>query len=80
VFVYAEVLDDAGNLVAVQHLPVQFQTDNSGLRLLNPETPQTEGGIAAMLVETASGGTISVSAEGLRGASLTLQTLKNSKK
>ncbi len=80
VFVYADVLDDAGNLVAVQHLPVQFQTDNSGLRLLNPETPQTEGGIAAMLVETASGGTISVSAEGLRGASLTLQTLKNSKK
>jgi beta-galactosidase len=72
VFVYAEVLDDAGNLVAVQHLPVQFKAKGNGLKLLNPQTPQTERGVAAMLVEVGSAGRIEVSAEGLRGDSLSL--------
>lgn len=72
VFVYAEVLDDAGNLVAVQHLPVQFKTSGDGLQLLNPQTPLTERGVAAMLVEVGSAGRIEVSAEGLRGDSLNL--------
>ncbi len=72
VFVYAEVLDDAGNLVAVQHLPVQFKTSGGGLQLLNPQTPLTERGVAAMLVEVGSAGRIEVSAEGLRGDSLNL--------
>ncbi len=72
VFVYAEVLDDAGNLVAVQHLPVQFKSSGDGLQLLNPQTPLTERGVAAMLVEVGSAGRIEVSAEGLRGDSLNL--------
>ncbi len=68
VFVYAEVLDKAGNLVPVQHLPVQFTLDKpaNGLRQLNPEPiVKTERGIAAMLVEVIQGANIQVNAEGL---------------
>ncbi len=73
IFVYADVLDDAGNLVAVHNLPVTFRANNGSVRLLNPDTARTERGVAAMLIEVAADTEISVSAEGLTPATLTLR-------
>jgi len=76
VFVYAEVLDKAGNLVPLQHLPVQFTIDKPahGLRRLNPEPmAKTERGIATMLVEVIQGASIEVNAEGLIHDRLTIE-------
>lgn len=76
VFVYAEVLDAAGEIVPENKPVVQFKAEGEG-RLVMPAASNAEEGIAPMMVQssTASGIiTVTATAEGLAPAVLDIHT------
>ena len=52
-FVYASIIDSDGNLVPVNDKKIHFETSGD-IEILNPETPQTSQGKAAVLIRVGS--------------------------
>jgi beta-galactosidase len=76
-FVYAEIVDEAGQVVPDATMPVRFRLAGSG-RLVGPAEVRAEAGIAAALMQA---GTIpgalrlAAASEGLRPAEIVVQSL-----